>query len=132
MSDMNSNVLKKEIKSLIAKYDKYIKDKNNSGYFPLDVVLHELQDALYKSDKSEPTTMQNTSDAKLSIKRVSNNEADWRDLPIEDRDALNANWRSDNLGKNRKVAVCDCNKPRYIDDENILRCTECNKPHQIL
>jgi len=29
-------------------------------------------------------------------------------------------------------SVCDCNAPRFIDHEDILRCTKCRKPHLLL
>jgi len=41
---------------------------------------------------------------------VSVNEADWRKLPMHERDSLNANWRTNNLGKNSVVAVCEIGK----------------------
>ena len=30
------------------------------------------------------------------------------------------------------VTSCDCNKPRYINKGDVLRCTECNKASAIV
>ena len=30
------------------------------------------------------------------------------------------------------VTCCDCNKPRYIDKGDVLRCTKCNKASAIV
>jgi len=71
---------------------------------------HSEDDTVYGIDDSDHKKIAREIVKLLNIPIVSVNEADWRKLPMHERDSLNANWRTNNLGKNSVVAVCEIGK----------------------